>query len=82
MPATTLQMTLVTLKQGDTAASVLLRFQSPNGMVRFEFPIPAADFTSINTTTNGGATGATQTFNYAQDANRAVYDPGFFQEVP
>jgi len=30
------------------------------------FNMPAADVTSLNTTVNGGATGATLTFNYGQ----------------
>jgi hypothetical protein len=80
MPSTVVAVTVVTLKNAD--GSVLLRFQSPNGMVRYEFPFPSADFTSINTTTNGGATGATQTFTYGEDANRLDYDGSYYQELP
>ncbi len=41
--------------------------------IRFAVVIPAADFTSFNTTVNGGATGATLTRTYAQDLNRGDY---------
>ncbi len=41
--------------------------------IRFAVVIPAADFTSFNTTVNGGATGATLNKAYAQDANRGDY---------
>lgn len=44
-----------------------------NGDIRFAVVIPAADFTSFNTTVNGGATGATVTKVYAQDLNRGDY---------
>lgn len=76
--ATVLACTVVTLKNAD--GTVTLSFQSPNGMVRYQHTFPSADFTSINTTTNGGSAGATQTFVYAQDAARVNY--GAFQEVP
>ena len=79
MPATVVAVTVITLKQAD--GSVLLRFQAPNGGIRYEFPFPSADFTSINTTTNGGSTGATQTFTYGEDANRTDYDGSYYQEA-
>jgi hypothetical protein len=71
MPATALACTVVTLKNAD--GTVGLSFQDPFGTVRYYHVFPAADFTSINTTTNGGASGATQTFVYAQDVNRIDY---------
>jgi hypothetical protein len=46
---------------------------NPNGDFRFAVVIPAADFTSFNTTVNGGSTGATLTKTYAQDLNRNDY---------
>jgi hypothetical protein len=78
MPGTILAVTLVTLKLAD--GNVLLTFQSPNGTEKFVIAIPSADFTSINTTTNGGSTGATQTFVYGQDANKADYPTSYFQK--
>jgi hypothetical protein len=48
-------------------------FQNPNGGVRYCIVIPAADFTSFNTTVNGGATNATLTRTYAQDAAATDY---------
>ncbi len=79
MPATVLAVTVITLKLAN--GDVLLKFQNPNGSVRFEHSFPAADFTSINTTTNGGATNATQTFTYAQDQNRGDYDQNIVQVI-
>lgn len=50
---------------------------NPNGDLRFALVIPSADFTSFNTTVNGGATGATLTKVYAQDLNRGDYPLGY-----
>jgi hypothetical protein len=47
-----------------------------NGGVVFSVCIPAADFTSFNTTVNGGSAGATLTTSYAQDTSRADYGVG------
>lgn len=47
--------------------------QNPNGGIRFAFVQPSADVTSVNTNVNGGATNATRTFTYAQDANNNDY---------
>jgi hypothetical protein len=49
---------------------------NPNADLRFAVVIPAADFTSFNTTVNGGATGATLTRTYAEDLNRGDYANG------
>ena len=49
---------------------------NPSADLRFAVVIPSADFTSFNTTVNGGSTGATLTKVYAQDANRGDYLPG------
>ncbi len=45
--------------------------------LRLSVVIPAADFTSFNTTVNGGSTGATLTKVYAEDANRSDYPLGY-----
>lgn len=79
MPDSVLATTVVTLK--NASGSVTLFFQAPNGGVRYAHTFPSADFTSINTTTNGGSTGATQTFVYAQDANALDYPPSLSQET-
>lgn len=50
-----------------------------NGAVRFACVIPSADFTSFNTTVNGGATNATLTKTYTQDQNIGDYP---FEYVP
>jgi hypothetical protein len=55
------------------SGNVQLVFQNPNGGVRYCVVIPAADFTSFNTTVNGGATGANLTRTYGQDANNTDY---------
>jgi hypothetical protein len=61
------------------SGNVQLQFYSsfdglnPNGDLRFAAVIPAANFTSLNTTVNGGATGATLTFVYAENTNRGDY---------
>lgn len=47
-----------------------------NADLRFAVVIPAADFTSFNTTVNGGATNATLTRVYAEDLNRGDYASG------
>lgn len=44
--------------------------------LRFSVVMSSANVTSINTTVNGGSTGATLTQVYAQDANRGDYVPG------
>jgi hypothetical protein len=44
-----------------------------NADLRFAVVIPSADFTSFNTTVNGGSTGATLTKVYTQDQNRGDY---------
>jgi len=46
---------------------------NPYGAVRFVVVIPAADFTSFNTTVNGGLAGAALTKVYAENANVGDY---------
>jgi hypothetical protein len=55
------------------SGNVQLVFQNPSGGVRYCVVIPNADFTSFNTTVNGGSTGATLTKTYAQDLNNSDY---------
>lgn len=61
------------------SGTVQLQFQqsldglNPSGQVRFAVVIPSADFTSFNTTVNGGAAGATLTKVYAQNAAQGDY---------
>ena len=52
-----------------------------NGQLRFAMVITSADFTSFNTTVNGGSTGATLSKAYAEDANRNDYHRGFIVSV-
>lgn len=52
-----------------------------SGDSRFSVVIPAADFTSFNTTVNGGAAGATLAKVYAQDLNRGDYFQGYAASV-
>jgi hypothetical protein len=55
------------------SGNVQMLFQNPNSGIRYCIVIPAADFTSFNTTVNGGSTGATLTRSYAQDQNNNDY---------
>jgi hypothetical protein len=61
------------------SGTVQLVFQStldglnPFGQVKYAVCIPAADFTSFNTTVNGGAAGATLTRTYAENLNAGDY---------
>jgi hypothetical protein len=48
-----------------------------NGQLRYAVVLPSADVTSINTNVNGGSTGATRSFAYAEDANRNDYPAGY-----
>ena len=61
------------------SGNVQLLFQRPNGDVRFAVVIPAANFTSLNTTVNGGSTNATLTFPYAQDQFPNDFPAGFIE---
>jgi hypothetical protein len=46
---------------------------NPYAQMRFVVVIPSADFTSFNTTVNGGAAGATLTKVYAENVNATDY---------
>jgi hypothetical protein len=70
MPQTVLPTTLIATKLA--SGNVQLMFQSPIGGIQFVAVIPSADFTSFNTTVNGGATGANLTKAYGTNMN--IYD--------
>ena len=65
------------------SGTVLVEFYSSNdglnsnGQLRYAIVLPSADVTSINTNVNGGSTGATRSFAYAEDANRNDYPAGY-----
>ena len=46
---------------------------NPSADLRFSVVLTSANFTSINTTVNGGSTGATLTFVYPQNQNPSDY---------
>lgn len=71
MPDTILAQNIVATKLADGAVQLL--FTGPNGDVRFASVIASADFTSLNTTVNGGSTGATVTLVYAENARKTDY---------
>lgn len=72
-------VTIIATKMASGAVQLL--FQNPSGGVRFAVSILNADFTSFNTTVNGGATGATLTRTYAQDSAPNDYPLGQVLEV-
>lgn len=55
------------------SGNVQLVFQNPNGGVRYCAVISSANFTALNTTVNGGATGAALTQVSGQDAFNTDY---------
>ena len=63
----------------EASGNVQLLIQRPNGDIRFGIVIPAADFTSFNTTVNGGSTGANLTKSYAQDAYPVDFPASFVE---
>lgn len=79
MPGQIPAYTITGLKMA--SGNVQLQFFHPGGSLAFCAVIPAADFTSLNTTVNGGATNATLTVPttapYAQDLNKADYPLGY-----
>jgi hypothetical protein len=68
-------VTVIMTKLAD--GNVQMVCQNPNSGVRYCVVFPAADFTAFNTTVNGGATNATLTKTYAQDANATDYPQGY-----
>ena len=82
MPATILAYQIVGLKMASN--NVQLQFLHPGGNVAFCAVIPTADFTSLNTTVNGGIGGTTLSVPqppnppfYAQDASKTDYPIGY-----
>lgn len=71
MPQAVLGSTLIATKLA--SGNVQLLFQSATGGIQFIAVVPSADFTSINTTVNGGSTGANLTKQYTQDQNKGDY---------
>lgn len=65
MPSGLPAYSVVMTKQASGDVQVLV--QNPNGGIAYAFAIPNADFTSFNTTVNGGSTGASLTKAYTQD---------------
>lgn len=72
---------VIMTKQASGNVQVVVQSSSdglnPNGDINYVFVVPSADFTSFNTTVNGGATGATLTKVYAENANVGDYPGGF-----
>jgi hypothetical protein len=75
MPQAVLGTTLIATKTA--GGGVQLLFQNAVGGIQFVAVIPAADFTAINTTVNGGSQGAQVTKQYNEDQNKSDY-PGHF----
>lgn len=78
MPTVILGLNLIATKLASGA--VRLQFLDVNSAsLRFEAVLSSADVTAINTTVNGGSTGANLTFIKAQDANKGDYDKDHYQ---
>lgn len=71
MPQTVNAQTIIATKLA--SGNVQLVFQNAVGGIQFATVIPAADFTALNTSVNGGSTGASLTKVYAQDTNKNDY---------
>lgn len=71
MPESIQAVQIVGLKLADGA--VLLSFLDQVGGIRFQSVIASADFTSLNTTVNGGSTGATVTLVYTENTRKSDY---------
>lgn len=75
MPQSIRSVVLIATKLAD--GNVQLVFQNSVGGIKFMAVVPAADFTALNTSVNGGSTGATKTLSYNQDQNRNDYPHGY-----
>jgi hypothetical protein len=64
-------VTVVSTKLAD--GNVQMVFQNPNGGIRYAWVVTSANFTSLNTTVNGGSTGASLTIVNAQDQYNTDY---------
>ena len=80
MPANIIARAVIATKQASGNVQLVVQSSSdglnPNGDINYVLVIPSADFTSFNTTVNGGAAGATLTKVYAENANAADYTLG------
>lgn len=70
MPSDALGLTLTATKMASGNVQLIITI---NGAIRAALVVPAADFTSFNTTVNGGSTGATLSKTYTQDQNLGDY---------
>lgn len=81
MPVNVIARSVIMTKMASGTVQIVVQSSSdglnPNGDIGFAMVIPAADFTSFNTTVNGGATGATLTRTYAENVNAGDYPAGF-----
>ena len=77
MPVNIISRAVIATKMASGNVQLVIQSSSdglnPNGDINYVLVIPAADFTSFNTTVNGGAAGATLTKVYAQNANSGDY---------
>jgi len=71
MPESIQAVQVVGVKMADGA--VQLSFLDQVGGLRYQAVIANADFTSLNTTVNGGSTGATVTLVYAENTHKGDY---------
>lgn len=78
MPYNQPARTLVATKMA--SGTVQLIWSDAVGGIVYAAVIPSADFTTLNTTVNGGAAGASVTKTYAQDANQGDYPQGYTPE--
>jgi len=80
MPTNIIARAVIATKMASGNVQLVVQSSSdglnPNGDINYVLVIPSADFTSFNTTVNGGATGATLTKVYAENANSGDYGLG------
>lgn len=81
MSVNVIARSVIMTKMASTTVQVVVQASSdglnPNGDINFVMVIPAADFTSFNTTVNGGAAGTTLTRTYAENAFNGDYPAGY-----
>jgi hypothetical protein len=79
VPVNIIARSIIMTKQASGNVQIVIQSSSdglnPNGDINFACVIASADFTSFNTTVNGGATGATLTKTYAENFASGDY-PG------
>lgn len=78
MPSDAVGITVTATKMASGTVQFIVTM---NGATRCAFVLPAANVTSINTTVNGGAAGATLSFALAQDANLGDYPFQYTQGI-